>query len=38
MDFALSEEQEELQRMKKKLPDVYERIAQLAEERGPSDE
>ena len=28
----------ELQRMKKKLPDVYERIAQLAEERGPSDE
>ena len=28
----------ELQRMKKKLPNVYERIAQLAEERGPSDE
>jgi CRP/FNR family transcriptional regulator, cyclic AMP receptor protein len=28
----------ELQRMKKKLPDVYGRIAQLAEERGPSDE
>jgi CRP/FNR family cyclic AMP-dependent transcriptional regulator len=28
----------ELQRMKKKLPEVYEKIAQLAEERGAPDE